>query len=222
MLDCLIWALIALIVQVVVYFIVRFPVPNLSARIAAGELAPAIWLGLASLAAGALNAASMIYLTMAASPPRNSASAGRARRAAGHAAGEALRPCRAAGDGHARRRRRRLCADAAPRVRSRLGRAWRRTGQPQTGDVRRRGSSSQRRRQRIVSRCGFFGGDLRSSGSRPARRRRISGPVSRAAASARSRTASRRIFPAAADVAHARCREITALSLALIRSGLTQ
>ena len=59
--DCLIWSLIALVVQIVVYFIVKIPVPNLSARIAAGELAAAIWLGLASLAAGALNAASMIY-----------------------------------------------------------------------------------------------------------------------------------------------------------------
>jgi putative membrane protein len=59
-LDCMIWALIALIVQVVVYYLVKIPVPNLSERIAAGELAPAIWLGLASLSAGALNAASMI------------------------------------------------------------------------------------------------------------------------------------------------------------------
>jgi putative membrane protein len=59
--DCLIWSAIALMVQIAVYFIVKIPVPNLSARIAAGELAPAIWLGLASLAAGALNAASMIY-----------------------------------------------------------------------------------------------------------------------------------------------------------------
>ena len=59
--DCLIWSLIALVVQIVVYFIVKIPVPNLSARIAAGELAAAIWLGLSSLAAGALNAASMIY-----------------------------------------------------------------------------------------------------------------------------------------------------------------
>jgi putative membrane protein len=59
--DCLIWSAIALIVQIAVYFIVKIPVPNLSARIAAGELAAAIWLGLASLAAGALNAASMIY-----------------------------------------------------------------------------------------------------------------------------------------------------------------
>jgi putative membrane protein len=59
--DCLIWSVIALIVQIIVYFVVRIPVPNLSNRIAAGELAPAIWLGLSSLAAGALNAASMFY-----------------------------------------------------------------------------------------------------------------------------------------------------------------
>lgn len=59
--DCLIWSVIALIVQVAVYFAARIPVPNLSARIAEGDLAPAIWLGLASLAAGALNAASMTY-----------------------------------------------------------------------------------------------------------------------------------------------------------------
>ena len=59
--DCLIWSIIALIVQVMVFYIVRIPVPNLSHRIAGGELAPAIWLGLASVAAGALNAASMSY-----------------------------------------------------------------------------------------------------------------------------------------------------------------
>jgi len=59
--DCMIWSAIALVVQIIVYFLVRIPVPNLSARIAAGEMASAIWLGLASLAAGALNAASMIY-----------------------------------------------------------------------------------------------------------------------------------------------------------------
>ena len=58
--DCLIWSAIALIVQIAVYFIVKIPVPNLSARIAAGEMASAIWLGLSSLAAGALNAAAMI------------------------------------------------------------------------------------------------------------------------------------------------------------------
>jgi putative membrane protein len=59
--DCLIWSVIALTVQIVVFFLVKIPVPNLSTRIASGERAPAIWLGLSSLAAGALNAASMIY-----------------------------------------------------------------------------------------------------------------------------------------------------------------
>jgi putative membrane protein len=59
--DCLIWSVIALMVQIAVYYIAKIPVPNLSARIANGELAPAIWLGLASVAAGAINAASMVY-----------------------------------------------------------------------------------------------------------------------------------------------------------------
>ena len=59
--DCLIWAVIALIVQIAVYFILRIPVPKLSDRIAEGQMAPALWLGLASLAAGVLNAASMVY-----------------------------------------------------------------------------------------------------------------------------------------------------------------
>ncbi|CAL8981081.1 DUF350 domain-containing protein [Rhodoplanes serenus] len=61
LLDCAVWSVIALVVQIGAYFLARLPVPDLSARIAAGELAPAIWLGLASLAAGALNAAAMSY-----------------------------------------------------------------------------------------------------------------------------------------------------------------
>jgi putative membrane protein len=59
--DCMVWSLIVLIVQIIVYFVVRIPIPNLPQRIAAGDLAPAIWLGLASLAAGALSAASISY-----------------------------------------------------------------------------------------------------------------------------------------------------------------
>lgn len=57
--DCAIWSLIALVVQIIAYYIARIPVPNLSLRIAAGELGAAIWLGLASLTAGVLSAASM-------------------------------------------------------------------------------------------------------------------------------------------------------------------
>jgi len=59
--DCIIWSLIALCVQVIAYYVARIPVPNLSQRIAAGDLAPAIWLGLASITAGLLSAASMTW-----------------------------------------------------------------------------------------------------------------------------------------------------------------
>ena len=77
-LDCLIWAFVALIVQIIAFYLVKVPVPNLSARIAAGDMAPAIWLGLSSLAAGLLNAACMIYRSWSSgAPTRSSASAGR-------------------------------------------------------------------------------------------------------------------------------------------------
>jgi putative membrane protein len=58
-LDMTIWGVIALIVQVGVYYLARIPVPDLSKRIENGEVAPAIWLGSASVTAGMLNAASM-------------------------------------------------------------------------------------------------------------------------------------------------------------------
>lgn len=59
--DCIVWGLVALVVQVLVYWLTRLVVPNLSQRIAAGELAAALFLGTASLAAGIINAASMTY-----------------------------------------------------------------------------------------------------------------------------------------------------------------
>src|SRR6476620_8945999 len=37
--DCLVWSVVALIVQVVVYYLVKIPVPNLSQRIAEGQMA---------------------------------------------------------------------------------------------------------------------------------------------------------------------------------------
>src|SRR5258705_4638838 len=58
--DCLIWSAIALIVQIVVYFIVKIPVPNLSGRIAAGGHAPAIWLRAGFLPAAAPTTASAV------------------------------------------------------------------------------------------------------------------------------------------------------------------
>jgi putative membrane protein len=57
--DCAVWSVIALIVQVIVYFLARIPDPELSKRIAAGEMASALWLGFASVTAGLLSAASM-------------------------------------------------------------------------------------------------------------------------------------------------------------------
>ncbi|HET9903215.1 MAG TPA: DUF350 domain-containing protein [Xanthobacteraceae bacterium] len=60
-LDCAIWSVIALIVQVLVYFAARIPVPGLAKRLAAGEMAAAVWLGSISVTAGILSAASMTY-----------------------------------------------------------------------------------------------------------------------------------------------------------------
>ena len=59
--DCVIWSVVALCVQVITFYVARIAVPNLSQRIAAGDLAPAIWLGLASVTAGLLSAASMTW-----------------------------------------------------------------------------------------------------------------------------------------------------------------
>ena len=57
--DMVIWGIIALLVQIGASFLARLPIPDLSQRIAHGEIAPAIWLGAASVTAGLINAASM-------------------------------------------------------------------------------------------------------------------------------------------------------------------
>jgi putative membrane protein len=59
--DLTVWGIVAIIVQLIVYTLVRLILPNLSARIASGELAAAIFLGAASLAAGVVNAAAMSF-----------------------------------------------------------------------------------------------------------------------------------------------------------------
>jgi len=61
LLDAMVWGLVALVVQVVVYWLPRPILPNLSRRIDEGETAPAVLLGAASLAGGLLNAACMSY-----------------------------------------------------------------------------------------------------------------------------------------------------------------
>ncbi len=59
--DLLVYGVVALVIQIVIYWLVRLLLPNLSQRIANGEVASALFLGSASLAAGVVTAASMIF-----------------------------------------------------------------------------------------------------------------------------------------------------------------
>ncbi|MBN8919502.1 MAG: DUF350 domain-containing protein [Rhizobiales bacterium] len=59
--DCAIWSIIALVVQVLVYFAARIPVSDLGDRLEKGEMGAAVWLGSVSVTAGVLSAASMSY-----------------------------------------------------------------------------------------------------------------------------------------------------------------
>ncbi|MGH8261765.1 MAG: DUF350 domain-containing protein [Steroidobacteraceae bacterium] len=59
LIDYLIWAGIALVIQLATFFAVRVFVPNLSARIAHNEMAAGVFVALASVAVGAINAACM-------------------------------------------------------------------------------------------------------------------------------------------------------------------
>jgi putative membrane protein len=59
LLDMLAWAVVALIVQIIVYFAVRWLLPDLSNRIERGEISAAAFLGSVSVIAGLINAASM-------------------------------------------------------------------------------------------------------------------------------------------------------------------
>ena len=57
--ELVLWGVVALIVQVLVYLLIRLPMPRISERIEADEVAAGIWLGACSIVAGILNAASM-------------------------------------------------------------------------------------------------------------------------------------------------------------------
>ena len=57
--EMVLWGLIALVVQILVYLLIRLPMPRISERIEADEVAAGIWLGATSMVAGILNAASM-------------------------------------------------------------------------------------------------------------------------------------------------------------------
>ena len=53
------WGVIALAVQLLVFFVVRWVVPGIARDIPAGKLAPGVFLGATSLATGMLNSACM-------------------------------------------------------------------------------------------------------------------------------------------------------------------
>jgi putative membrane protein len=59
--DMVLWALIALVVQILVFVVVRLLLPNVTRHIQEGQVSSGAFLGLLSLAAGVLNAASMTY-----------------------------------------------------------------------------------------------------------------------------------------------------------------
>ena len=57
--DVVVWGVVALLVQIIIFYLVCLPIPKISERIEKGEIASGLWLGSASLAGGILNAASM-------------------------------------------------------------------------------------------------------------------------------------------------------------------
>ncbi|TMP87328.1 hypothetical protein CWC05_09585 [Pseudoalteromonas ruthenica] len=61
LLDFAIWGVIAGIMQLVTFFLVRLYMPKLSEKIAKGHMSAGAFLGVASLATGILNAACITY-----------------------------------------------------------------------------------------------------------------------------------------------------------------
>jgi len=59
--DMMLWAGIALVVQVLVYVVVRMTLLNVARHIPEGQLSAGVFLGAVSIAAGLLNAACMSY-----------------------------------------------------------------------------------------------------------------------------------------------------------------
>ena len=59
--DMMIWGAIALVVQLLVFVLVRFTLVNVTRRVPQGEVASGVLLGAVSICAGMLNAASMTY-----------------------------------------------------------------------------------------------------------------------------------------------------------------
>lgn len=59
--DCVIWGVVALAVQLAAYFVAYVVHPNLGEAIRNNVMAAGIWVGFVSLAAGILSAAAMTY-----------------------------------------------------------------------------------------------------------------------------------------------------------------
>jgi putative membrane protein len=59
--DFAAWAIVAIMVQLLAYWLVQSLFPHISQRIVNGETPAAIWLAAVSISAGLLNAASMSY-----------------------------------------------------------------------------------------------------------------------------------------------------------------
>lgn len=59
--DMLVWAAVALVVQVLTYLVMRLLFPRLVADIPAGKVSKGLFLGLVAIAVGMLNAACMTY-----------------------------------------------------------------------------------------------------------------------------------------------------------------
>lgn len=61
LLDMLLWAVIALVVQLLAYAAVRLAVPTVVQHVREGQVAGGVFLGAVAVAVGILNAASMTY-----------------------------------------------------------------------------------------------------------------------------------------------------------------
>ncbi|MES2626876.1 MAG: DUF350 domain-containing protein [Pseudomonadota bacterium] len=61
LLDCVLWGLVALIIQALTFVVLRMMVSELPKRITNGEMAPAIFTAATAIAVGLINAACMTY-----------------------------------------------------------------------------------------------------------------------------------------------------------------
>jgi putative membrane protein len=61
LIDCVVWAVIAGIVQLVTFFVMRLFYPGIPESVRAGEVAPAVKLACVSVGIGVLNAACLTY-----------------------------------------------------------------------------------------------------------------------------------------------------------------